>query len=110
MAARSITIVGTQIKFALSLSLPGGLTMDEVDFSATFYTVTNRCVAIGKGDMSRQDDGTYVCVVDTGTLGAGRIKCEVEALLPDSSMPDGKRKEVVFIDTGEDIRYGLHKR
>ena len=110
MAESSITIVGTQIKFALSLSLPDRLSMDEVDFSATFYAVSNRCVAISKEGMSRQDDGTYVCIVDTDTLGAGRIKCEVEALLPDSSMPDGKRKEVIFIDTGVDIRYGLHKR
>ena len=110
MAASSITIVGTQIKFALSLSLPDRLSMDEVDFSATFYTVSNRCVPFDKGDMIRQDDGTYVCIVDTDTLGAGRIKCEVEALLPDSSMPSGMRKEVVFIDTGEDIHYGLHKR
>lgn len=110
MAESSITIVGTQIKFALSLSLPGQLSMDEVDFAATFYTVSNRCVVIGKEDMIRQGDNTYVCVVDTDTLGAGRIKCEVEALLPDSSMPDGKRKEVVFIDTGENIHYGLRKR
>lgn len=49
MAASSITIVGTQIKFALSLSLPGRLSMDEVDFAATFYTVSNRCVVISKG-------------------------------------------------------------
>lgn len=110
MAESSITIVGTQIKFALSLSLPGQLSMDEVDFAATFYTASNRCVVIGKEDMLRQDDNTYVCIVDTDTLGAGRIKCEVEALLPDSSMPDGKRKEVVFIDTGENIHYGLRKR
>ena len=109
MAASNITIVGTQIKFALSLSLPDRLSMDNVDFAATFYTVSNRCVVISKRDMIRQDDGTYVCIVDTDTLGAGHIKCEVEALLPDSSMADGKRKEVVFIDTGEDIHHGLHR-
>lgn len=110
MAESSITIVGTQIKFALSLSLPGQLSMDEVDFAATFYAASNRCVVIGKEDMLRQDDSTYVCIVDTDMLGAGRIKCEVEVLLPDSSMSDGKRKEVVFIDTGESIHYGLRKR
>ena len=110
MAESSITIVGTQIKFALSLSLPGQLFFFNDNAATKIYTASNRCVVIGKEDMLRQDDSTYVCIVDTDMLGAGRIKCEVEALLPDSSMPDGKRKEVVFIDTGENIHYGLRKR
>ena len=31
------TVVGTELKFAVALTLPGGLTMDEVDCTAEFY-------------------------------------------------------------------------
>lgn len=30
----NVSITGTEMKFALSLELPGGLTMDEVGFEA----------------------------------------------------------------------------
>lgn len=109
MRDNNITIVGTQIKFMLSLSLPQNLAMDDVDFSASFYTVSNRAVIIHKQEMQRIDGNNYICIVDTHNLGAGRIKCQVEALLPDSSMPDGKRKEVVYVDTEEEIRYGMYR-
>lgn len=42
----NVSITGTEMKFALSLELPGGLTMDEVGFEALFYVYSNRTVTI----------------------------------------------------------------
>ena len=105
------TVVGTELKFALTLDLPGGLTMDDVDFTASFYIYQGRSADIPKSDMERQDDGAYVCVVDTSRLGSGgEVKCQVEVSVTDSSCDDGIRTEILTLYTGEYISDGLRKR
>lgn len=102
------TVVGTELKFAVALTLPGGLTMDEVDFTAEFYIYPNRSVAVPKAEMARQDADTYVAVVDSSRLGyGGEVKCQVAVQIPDSACADGFRAEIVKIHTGEHISHGL---
>ena len=108
MDCRCATITGTEMKFALSLSLPGGLTMDDVDFTADFYIYPSKVQRVTKAEMERQDDGTYVSVVDTALLrSGGPILCQVEVSLPDASCADGIRTEIVTLNTGEYIENGL---
>ena len=101
------TVVGTEIKFAITLDLPAPLTMEKVDFTATFYCLRDR-LEIKKEEMIRQDDGSYIAIVDTSKIGAGEVKCDIEAQLPDSQCADGFRTERIRLTTGEVVRGGLH--
>ncbi len=103
----NITNNGTQAKFAISLSLPNGLTMDDVDFSATFYVQRGYSVYVSKETMQKQEDGTYTAIVDTEGMGSGLVKCQVEALIPDSQIEGGLRKEIVTVVTAEEVRHGV---
>lgn len=103
-----VSVVGTGIKFALSLDLPGSLTMDDVGFEARFYIYGNKVETIPKSGMVRQDSDTYVLVLDTSRLGSdGRIKCQISVDIPDANCEDGVRKEIVRIDTDEIVRNGV---
>ena len=76
MVNDNISVIGSWIKFALSLDLPGSLSMDDVGFEAVFYIYGNKTVVIPKSGMIRQDGDTYILVLDTSRLGThGRIKC-----------------------------------
>lgn len=103
-----VSVVGTVMKFVLSLDLPGSLTMDDVGFEAVFYIYGNKTVVIPKSGMVRQDSGAYLLVLDTSRLGSdGRIKCQISVDVPDANCEDGVRKEVVRIDTDEIVRNGV---
>lgn len=104
----SVSVVGTVMKFALSLDLPGGLTMDDVDFEARFYIYGNKVETIPKSGMVRQDDGTYVLVLDTSRLGSdGRIKCQISVDIPDANCEDGVRTEIIRVETDETVKNGV---
>lgn len=105
-----MAFIGTGLKLALSLTLPGGLTMDGVDFTTRFYIYQGRSVEIPKSGMTRGDDGTFLCVVDTTPLGSGgELKCQVEVDLPDGIAPGGTRREILTIHTGIHVGDGLRK-
>lgn len=103
----NITITGTEMKFALSLDLPGGLTMDDVEFEAVFYVYANRTVTIPKSGMTRQASDTYVMLLDTSRLGGGRVKCQVRVEIPDANSESGARTEIIAMDTDETVRNGV---
>lgn len=104
----NLSITGTEMKFALSLELPGGLTMDDVEFEARFYIYSNRTVTITKSGMSRLDEGTYIVTLDTSLIGGGgRVKCQVRVEIPDANMADGVRTEIIGLETDETVRYGV---
>ena len=94
------TVAGTGIKFNLSLGLPSGLTMDDADFSCTFYVYTNRRKEYDKSLFSRVDKDSYMVVLDTSDMGTGEIMCQIEVQLPE-------RKEILTINTGEYVSGGL---
>lgn len=90
------TNVGTQVKFNVSLSLPGGLTMDDIRFEIDFFIYSNRVVKIDKSEMQRVDANNYIAVCDTSLTGSGEIKMRVTAYLPDGSW---ERKEIETVST-----------
>ena len=90
------SISGTEMKFALGLDLPGGLTMDDVEFEALFYIYSNRTVTIPKSGMGRLDENTYIVTLDSARIGGGgRIRCQVRAEIPDANTADGGRTEII---------------
>ena len=46
------------------------------------------------------DENNYLLLVDTTELGAGTINAKITAYLDDNKFPDGKRTEIVLVDTG----------
>ena len=49
---------GTNIKLAVSIELPSGLTMDDIDFECKF-SVTLNSQTIKKSEMVRNDKNSY---------------------------------------------------
>lgn len=92
----SMTNVGTQVKFSISLTLPGGLTMDDIRFTVEFLIYSNRIQKTDKTDMKRINANNYVAVCDTDVVGRGEIKMRVTAYLPDG---EAERKEIETIST-----------
>ncbi|MCD8270579.1 MAG: hypothetical protein LUD46_20460 [Parabacteroides sp.] len=104
----NISVIGTEIKFALTLSLPVPFMMDDVDFRAKFYIYSDRVGVIKKAEMLRDDKNTYNCVLNTQSIGyGGRIKCQVEVDLPDNACPDGIRTEIIKLETDQLIINGV---
>ena len=100
-----VTLSGSEIKFNINLKMPNELTMEEVVFKATFFTRPGDGVTIDKQEMTKCDDGSYNCVLDTSSFrGSGLIYCDVEVLLPDNACADGYRTERVRVQTGECFR------
>lgn len=91
------TNVGTQLKFNLSLTLPGGLTMDDVDFSVEFFIYSNRILKREKKDAVRVDANNYLLLCDTDVTGKGEVKARVKVILPDGDF--GDRKEIETVST-----------
>ncbi|MGM9862704.1 MAG: hypothetical protein ACI305_00365 [Lepagella sp.] len=97
-----VTLSGSEIKFNIKLTMPNDLTMEKVEFSATFFTRPGDGVTIDKQAMTKCDDGSYNCVLDTAAFrGIGLIYCDVEVRLPDNDCADGYRTERVRVQTGE---------
>lgn len=62
---------GTIIKLAISIDLPSGLTMDDVDFQCRFF-VFSASQVIEKSKMVRINENSYSCYVDTKIIGSGK--------------------------------------
>lgn len=97
------TDVGTIYKLNVSITLPSGLTMDDVDFTCRFYTF-KQSVVISKEQMFRIDQDNYVAVLDSQLIGRGHIKNQVTVYLPDDDIDGGKRKEIYTEETTIMIR------
>lgn len=98
-----ITNTGTEVKISVTLEC-GGLTMDAMDFACDFFTSSSKVVHLDKSEMTREDEKTYVAVVDTAGMASGSIQMKVRAIIPDSDCPDGKRTEIATVDTEIEIR------
>lgn len=92
-------VKGTIIKAVISIDLPSGLTMDDIDFSCRFF-VFSASQVIEKSQMVRINENSYSCYVDTKIIGTGEIWLETTAYLPDSDYESGTRVEIDKINTG----------
>lgn len=93
---------GTIIKLAVSIELPSGLTMDDIDFQCKFSVMLNS-QTIKKQEMVRNDKNSYTCFLDTNVIGRGEIYIETTAYLPDTDYEGGIRPEVDKRTTGISI-------
>lgn len=95
-------VKGTIIKTVISIDLPSGLTMDDIDFSCRFfvYYCSNTSQIIKKSEMIRVNENSYTCYIDTKIIGSGEIWLETTAYLPDSDYEGGTRVEVDKMNTG----------
>lgn len=91
-----MTNVGTQIKFNISLELPGILTMDDVRFFFEFFVFSSKIIKIEKADMVRVDANNYEVICDTTLIGRGDIRLRVTAYIPEDT---GERLEIETVST-----------
>ena len=95
--------LGTELKLNVNIEKIGDIAMDDYDFTVSLYCSTSKAVVVPKQDAIRVDDSNYIVCADTTILGAGKLKCRVEANLPDGDFSDQLRTEVMIIDTGIEI-------
>lgn len=85
-------IVGTEVKFAVSLEAQG-FSMDENDFTLYIMKGRNIVKEYQKSDLVVEDD-TYLLCVDTNETGIGSFDLAVNAQVPDGHFPDSYRTEI----------------
>ncbi|MBQ1227474.1 MAG: hypothetical protein IIX79_05240 [Alistipes sp.] len=96
----SKVFLGSELKLNIHIDPLGEITMDSYDFVVTLYTSTSRTLKVLKTQAVRIDENNYVVLVDTTKVGAGKLKCRVEAQVPDGDFPDQLRTEIVVLETG----------
>lgn len=78
--------------------------MQEMEFTLEFYVHANRRKRVSKGDLIRIDrtDGTsaFFALLDTRTLGSGRLMCNVYISDPESRWKGSKRPVMICRSTG----------
>lgn len=92
--------IGSDAKILVSAQLPDNLKMEDVDFKVIVYnedTPTNK-EEHDKEECLLTDEGDYVVMVDTETLGVGRYMVKATFQIPDNDYPSGFRREAVRID------------
>ena len=95
--------LGTELKLNVNVEKMGKVTMDDYNFVVTLYCSTSKAIIVPKESAIRVDDSNYIVRVDTTIIGVGKLKCKVEAELPDGDFPEQLRTEVMIIDTGIEI-------
>jgi hypothetical protein len=61
------------------------LTMDDVDFSVSFLIYPNKKKVIPKSDMVRVNKHNYRAVLNTDSMGKGRIMYQIDITTPDGT-------------------------
>ena len=78
--------------------------MKDMDFSLEFYVHANRRKRVSKNDLIRIDrtDGSsaFFVLLDTRTLGAGALMCNVYISDPESRWKGGRRPVMICRNTG----------
>ena len=85
-------IVGTEVKFAVSLEAQG-FSMDDNDFTLYIMKGRNIVKEYQKADMVVEND-TYLLCIDTNEIGIGTFDLAVKAQVPDGHFPDSYRTEI----------------
>ena len=85
-------IVGTEVKFAVSLEAQG-FSMSDNDFTLYIMKGRNIVKEYQKADMVVEDD-TYLLCIDTKEIGIGTFDLAVNAQVPDRHFQDSYRTEI----------------
>lgn len=75
-----------------------------MDFTAYFYTKTNKRVAVRKSEMYAVDPDTYIATVNTTDMDPGILMCRVEIHIPDDEAPLGERVDFIDINTYDTLK------
>lgn len=92
--------IGTEYKINIKMDAVGDIHLSACDFFAIFYVNSTKMQQIQKEDMVEVDDDNYIALVDSTLTGAGALKARITVEIPDADFDDGKRTEVVVINTG----------
>ena len=93
--------IGSDAKVEFTADLPDGLKLSDVDFGLKVINVSEKDVSedYTKADCIIKNDGeSYVALIDTETLGVGRVMLQLTVHIPDTDYPTGTRKEVIKIN------------
>lgn len=109
-ATNDTPYIGTELVINVNIESLGDIHMSNYDFTIKAFCNEKKVVTFNKGDWNCQevDDDNYVILLDTNDVGAGKLKLIVTAYIPDdrflSEENDGKRTEVIPINTGINIK------
>lgn len=100
-------LLGTGKMIQVSIDSHRGQPMKDLDFSLEFYVHANRRMQVDKDDLVRIDktdgDSLFFVLLDTRTLGAGALMCNVHINDPEPRWNGGKRPVLIKRNTG----YGI---
>lgn len=94
---------GTEVKINVHVAPMEGKTIRDYDFSVEVY-----CFGIGsqkftKSEVNIVDKENFIICLDTSKLGTGVLRVKMVAQIPDLDFADGKRTEIVEVDSGIQI-------
>ena len=100
-------LLGTGKMIQVSIDSHRNTPMADLEFSLEFYVHANRRKLVSKNDLLRIDktDGTslWFALLDTRTLGAGALMCNIHISDPEPRWAGGKRPVIIKRNTG----YGI---
>lgn len=102
--------VGTELKFLLTIDDFPGVHASSCNFRAVFYVypgigeITCSKTASTYVNMKQYSDNSWLCLVDTAGMGAGRLVCRLDVDVPDGDFGTAQsRTELAMIDTTIDL-------
>lgn len=96
------SLKGSIRKFAIGITPINDIHMADYDFSCIFYVNNNsRAIELSKADMKQINQDSYMAIVDTSKLAAGKIHCRIEAYVPDDDIEGGRRLEIYDVEESQ---------
>lgn len=90
-------IIGSEIKIKINVTDIDVCKFSATQFEAKFYTtnINTNCYTIQKDQMTKIDDDTYICIVDSSITGLGVLNMQLTIYIPDDTCADGQRTEIL---------------
>lgn len=93
-------ILGADITLNISIEKINGLTMDDLDFKCSFFTINGQYLQLDKSQLVRVDNSNYLACINTVDLSCGKLSMRIYVKVPDSNYEKGYRLEIANVDTG----------
>lgn len=92
--------VGTEYKIKIAMEPIKDVHLADCIFECVFYVKAQPTVIVKKEEMIQVDEDNFIAMVDSSTLGMGKLMVKVKVELPDADFPDLYRTEIVNLSTG----------
>lgn len=96
-------VSGSQLKLNIHIDPIESLHMEDYDFECKFFIFPKKSITIKKTGMVKLDSDNYLVLVDTATLGIGKLHITLTAYIPDYDFEGSTRKEMVCVPTDINI-------